>query len=513
MKKSILILFAIIIASSLKAKAHDFIALNNGDSIYYNLLYFDSTYSAEVTYRWYSSECKSNEYSGDISIPDSVLYNGVYLKVISISHAAFSYNPSLSSITIPKTIFAIGYTAFQNCSGLTDIIVNEENLRFSSMDGVLYSKNADTIFAYPGGKTVGFIIPNTVTTIGKCAFSYCPNLSSITIPNTVTSIGEQAFGYCGGLSSITIPNSVIRIGRLPFIYCKDLLTIDVSEDNLYYSSDDGILFNKNKDSLIAFPTGKAGDLIIPNSVNHICEYAFINCINLTSVIITNSVTSIGENAFYGCSGLSSIEIPSSITSISEACFSGCEGLTSVIIPNSIDSIGRSAFSVCTSLSSIIIPSSVTFIGDYAFYICTGLTSFTCKAVNPPEINYNTFNRVNDSIPVFVPCASINAYNDDTLWNDFINIQCDVSLESVSHNIISTKLYPNPTNGKAKLEVEGLNSNADMFIYDIFGRLIQKHEIKQGNNLIDIDLSGFGKGVYSINILNSNINHNNKLILQ
>ncbi len=89
----------------------------------------------------------------------------------------------------------------------------------------------------------------------------------------------------------------------------------------------------------------------------------------------------------------------------------------------------------------------------------------------------------------------------------------LGINDYSLNIISTKLYPNPTEGKAKLEVEGLNSDAEVMVYDMIGRVIQKHRINQGNKVLDIDLSGYAKGIYSIRIVNESINQTKKLIVQ
>ncbi|MFA6932985.1 MAG: T9SS type A sorting domain-containing protein, partial [Bacteroidales bacterium] len=78
--------------------------------------------------------------------------------------------------------------------------------------------------------------------------------------------------------------------------------------------------------------------------------------------------------------------------------------------------------------------------------------------------------------------------------------------------ISTKLYPNPTNGKASLEVEGLNAEAYVLIYDMVGRVIQRHKINKGKNELEIDLSGYAKGVYTIRIKNDTIRISRKLVV-
>jgi hypothetical protein len=220
----------------------------------------------------------------------------------------------------------------------------------------------------------GIIIPNGVTTIGDGAFIGCTSLTSVTMPNSVTSIGEEAFVECS-LTSITIPNSVTSIGKWAFEDCTSLTAINVNSDNTAYSSQDGVLYNKNKTAIIQYPKGKTGAYTIPNSVTSIGERAFRDCTSLTSVTIGSGVTSIGRGAFWECTGLTSVTIGSGVTSIGEEAFWECTGLTSVTIGSGVTSIGESAFWFCTSLTSVTIPATVTSIGKNAFRE-TGLFSVT-----------------------------------------------------------------------------------------------------------------------------------------
>ena len=235
----------------------------------------------------------------------------------------------------------------------------------------------------------------SVTSIGEWAFSYCDGLTSVTIPNSVTSIGKSAFWACG-LTSVVIPNSVTSIGERAFYYCSGLTSIDVASDNSNYCSVDGVLFNKDKTTLIQYPGGKQGAYTIPNSVTSIGNYAFYYCTGLTSVTIPNSVTSIGDSAFDHCTGLTSITIPNSVTSIGNLAFLYCTGLTSVTIPNSVTSIGEGAFAHCYGLTSVTIGNSVTSIGNQAFLYCTGLTSVTIPN-SVTSIGEGAFNGVKNIV--------------------------------------------------------------------------------------------------------------------
>jgi hypothetical protein len=320
--------------------------------------------------------------------------------VTSIGDMAFDGCSELTSVTIPNSVTSIGSSAFSGCSGLISVDIP------NSVTSI-----GDWAFSRCSGLT-SVDIPNSVTSIGSHAFYYCSELTSVTIPNSVTSIGEDAFSNCSGLTSITISASVTSIDESVFDGCSGLTSIDVEVANTKYSSGDGVLFNKDKTTLICYPAGKTGaTYTIPSSVTSIDSYAFSYCSGLTSMVIPNSVTSIGNYAFYGCSELTSVTIPSSVTSIGSGAFYGCSGLTSVTIPASVKSIGYSAFANCSKLTSIAvesananyasdngvlfnksktkllgypggktgsysIPASVTTIDTAAFYYCSVLTSVT-----------------------------------------------------------------------------------------------------------------------------------------
>jgi len=164
------------------------------------------------------------------------------------------------------------------------------------------------------------------------------------------------------ISFFTIPKSVTKVdAHLPF-----LLSFVVHPDNPALSTEDGVLFNKDKTKLILYPQGRVENYVIPDSVTEIGEIAFHGCEGLTSIIIPDSVTEIGNYAFSYCSGLTSVTIPNSVTKIKKKTFSDCENLTSIDISNSVTEIETSAFEGCLSLTSITIPDSVVKIGKCAF---------------------------------------------------------------------------------------------------------------------------------------------------
>jgi len=156
-------------------------------------------------------------------------------------------------------------------------------------------------------------IGNNVTGIGDNAFSGCTGLTGVTIPNDVISIGSYAFSDCTGLTSVTMPNNVTGIGNNPFSNCISLTSIDIDAANTAYSSIDGVLYNKDKTTLIAYPGGKAGDVIIPNGVTSIGDSAFQNCTGITDITIPDSVTDIYSVAFSGCTSLTGVTFQGTIS--------------------------------------------------------------------------------------------------------------------------------------------------------------------------------------------------------
>ena len=320
--------------------------------------------------------------------------------VTSIGVGAFALCKSLTSVTIPNSVTSINYETFRSCESLTSVTIPDS---VTSID----------MSAFCGCSSLTSVtIPDSVTNIGSYAFSECTSLTSVTIPDSVTRIGEYAFSECTSLTSVTIPGSVTSIGVGAFASCTSLTGIWVAEGSSHYSSDaSGVLFNKDKTTLVQCPGAFSGSYAIPNSVTSIGGYAFDGCASLTSVTIPDGVTSIGGWAFRGCTSLTSVTIPDSVTSIGKWAFSECKSLTSVTIPGSVTSIGVGAFASCTSLTGIwvaegssyyasdasgvlfnkdmttlvqcpgafaayTIPDSVTRIGERAFYYCTSLTSVT-----------------------------------------------------------------------------------------------------------------------------------------
>lgn len=347
------------------------------------------------------------------SIGDSVFYNCVYLTsitipdgVTSIGESEFAYCQKLKSITIPNSVTKINDEAFKNCTSLENISIP------NSVTSI-----GDSVFSNCT-KLTSVVIPEGVKSVGNEAFEYCLNLENITIPDSVKSIGAYAFYKCKSLTSISIPAGVTSIGPSAFAYCSSIADVYYrgNVESWCNISFDSSSANPNYNSSNLYIDGVlATDIIIPDTVTRIKDYAFNNCSSITSITISDSVTYIGDSAFYGCKNLASISLPDNFVDI------GSGGLTdtaiyndalnwdnnvlyygnylieskksisgSYTVKNGTKFISSFAFEECENLTSVTIPDSVIHIGDYAFYNCSGLTSAYYPAT-PEDISFGLQN--------------------------------------------------------------------------------------------------------------------------
>lgn len=434
---------------------------------------------SEFSYTIKDNQATITSYHGKASvlnIPDEL--DGFPVRAIGLN--GFLQEASLTKVSIPATVVEIVGNPFVGCENLKRIDVAPDNPAFESDGGILYAKQTKTLITYPPGNTgktckiregtlaigdkafrdcrvTNCIIPDSVLSIGEYAFFNCARLTACPLPNNLLSIGMDAFRDCVRLTKISIPASTNKIDSSnPFSGCERLKSINVSPDNTAYESDGGVLYDKQSKILICYPPSQTGktyqildgtmavgafsfdgshltDVIIPDSVRTIGEYAFLNSESLAEISIPAAVTEIngnpfynckklqsinvspdnpayesnggilymkqpktlichppdnpnksyqihegtmhiGDNAFYSCVRLTEVTIPESVVSIGKSAFYRCKDLTVMIIPDSVASIGDSAFGYCTKLTSVIIPEGVTSIEDRLLSGCTGLTN-------------------------------------------------------------------------------------------------------------------------------------------
>jgi hypothetical protein len=424
--------------------------------------------------------------SGQLVIPESVELYGTSYPVTAIGEYAFQYCYDLTGdLVIPNSVITIGRGAFYSCPSFTGSLIIGDAVQsigfdaFSECYGFTGSLNVgnsvQTIGGYAfhncSGFTGSLTIGNSVQTIDQNAFSGCTGFTgslaignavqtigydafldcsgftgSLVIGNSVQTIGEYAFGNCSGFTgSLTISESVTQINYLAFYNCNGFTSLDYNavNCNLYGSGWGGYHWLEYCSSLTTLTIGEnvhvipdnflkdhsslLGDLVIPNTVTTIGENAFYGCSGFTgSLNIPNSVTTISNSAFYGCSGFtSSLTIGNAVTTIGENAFNGCSGFTgSLTIPNSVTTIGSSAFLNCSGFSgTLTLGNSLTQIDNSAFFgACENITSFEVWAETPPALGNYVFLSANTGIPVYVPCSTLEAYQNASGWSNFTNFQ-------------------------------------------------------------------------------------------
>jgi hypothetical protein len=267
--------------------------------------------------------------------------------VTRIGNNAFASCTGLTSITIPKSVSSYYLTMFDGCTKLANINVASDHPGLSSVNGVLYDKAKTEVLLCPIGKKGSYTIPNTVTTIDEWAFDGCSGLTGITLSNSLKEIQGYAFYNCTGLTNIVIPASTTKINLSAFDGCSRLFAFSVASSNTEYASEDGVLFNKRKTTLIQFPDGKKGNYTIPATVTRIENYAFDNAL-MPSVNIPASVTAIGNYAFANCASLVSLYVfwpdPGKVT-YGNYVFNGLDatkkGKIKLYVPLGTDAIYRS----------------------------------------------------------------------------------------------------------------------------------------------------------------------------
>ncbi len=372
---------------------------------------------------------------------------------------------------------------------------------------------------YTTQPTGAIVLPNTVTnnaisytitSIGNNTFYNCDNITSIVFPSTLVSIGDLAFSGCTGLTTIDIPSSVTTIGDFAFWHCTGLTSI-TSNPIIPPTIQDSTFYNPVWIPLtipVHVPCSALQDYQAANVWSNLTNYV---CFNTQNPDITYVI---GENTFF-------FNITDNVNNYVEITSQlpnqpfyqdntirpeGAVGIPQTIVYNDItyqvESIGDNSFTNCNNITSITIPSTILSIGENAFNGCTNISTITSNPINPPTTSPTSFEGISKTIPVIVTCQSLQDYQSAANWQDFTNIQCLLGIDEIPTTTeLQTKLYPNPTNGIATLEIEAQTKAIGVFVYDVMGRNIKTYNLKANQKELNIDLTSFPKGIYQVKVEN------------
>ena len=298
------------------------------------------------------------------------------------------------------------------------------------------------------------MLPATIKSIGSSAFQECTKLTAIDLPASVITIennafynsalknvsfsdaletiGNSAFSECRNLANVTLPQMLKSIGSQAFYNCNQLTRVDIPESvttigNSAFSSCDKL-------ESVTLPSGlkelaenlfrntALKSVVIPLGVTTIGNGAFYGCASLSSVTIPTSVQTIGNETFRNSSSLISISIPEGVTTIGDYTFDGCSLLTTVQLPTSLTTIGRYAFQNCAAMSTITLPENLKTIDTYAFNGCSAMTSVYSLAATPPTLNgdgnTNAFASVLGKATLYVKTDAKEKYDNANIWSSF-----------------------------------------------------------------------------------------------
>ncbi len=356
----------------------------------------------------------------NISLPKSLL---------TIGYGAFSSCVSLKNITIPVNVDSISGDAFAECYNLTNIGVDTNNKHYTSIDGILYNTDVTSLVAYPCGKEGStYTLPLSVTSIEDDAFWGNQYLETIKLHDELKCIMYNSFSHMSSLKKLNIPKSTWYIGS-GFNDCDNLTEIDVDPENPSYTSEDGVLFDKEKTKLICYPSGKKeNEYTVPETIERIMNNAF------------------------AYSKLESINLPEKLKIIGQCAFCDSAYLTKISIPESIEIIEYGALFECYELSSIYFLGDLPY-ADYPDYydseedvplLC--LEDTICGVDNevnvyylPDKKGWDTLDKVyleenGINLLIYNPSKTIESDTEkETLWSTIVTFD-DIPESTYSENI-------------------------------------------------------------------------------
>ncbi len=344
---------------------------------------------------------------------------------------------NVTSVRLPKTIHTIGEYAFENCTQLQSIELPAGLTQLGSrtFSGCTQLQTVELPAGLTGTGEYTFDgctnlqrinLPDGVEELGNGTFNNCSSLTNITLPQGLKGIGEYAFSGCSLLTDIVLPQGLKRIGGYAFSRCSSLTSIELPQGATEIGV--GAFYECSSLTAINLPDGitsisdsmlsetAIASLTIPESVTSIKGFAFSGCEKLASIDFPDGIETIEYYAFENCSQLTSVVLPKKLKMIDEGTFERCIRLASVTFPEGLETIGASAFAECR-MSAIDLPASIKRIDNKAFAY-RALKSVTCRAAVPPVLGGQEAFFATFTGPVYVPAASISAYESAEIWWDF-----------------------------------------------------------------------------------------------
>ena len=345
--------------------------------------------------------------------------------VKEIGEFAFEGCAELRSVSIDsKLLSTLGYQAFIYCDKVEKFNVPDIGVWCKIRCDILSNRAGCRLYLHGEEIQGDIVIPDNIEWIGRYAFYDCDKITSVTIPNSVKTIDDWAFADCDNLKSVNSSDiaawCMISFWSYPLTNVGCKLYLNGEE----ISGDIVIPDNVTKIPDFAFDCcQEITSVTIPGSVTSIGSCSFSCCVKMAEINIPNSVTSIGSQAFYNCESLTKLEIPNTITSIENGTFYGCFGLKRINIPNSVTSIGWNAFACCTGVVSVTIPNSVTTIMDEAFATCSDLKEVDYDTTVPLVANANIFDdSTYKQATLYVAKGGMENARSTEPWRNFSNIQ-------------------------------------------------------------------------------------------
>ena len=370
---------------------------------------------------------------------------------------------ALTSVTIPANVQSMGDGVFQNCNALANLKV-EANTPPTIQENTFQGISTSLDITVPAGSEAAYqadpywkklfdlasgvlsgmcgehltwtlnTADSLLTISGTGAMTeygdfstpvpwneYQTAIKTLTIEDGATSVADYAFSGCFVLAQVTLPASITYIGYETFNNCPALTAVHYAGDIAGWC---GITFGSHASNPLYYASklyigeDLITELVVPDGITEIKDYAFRGYSALTQITLPGSVTNIGYSVFEGCTALTQANLGEGVESIGISAFRDCTALTQVNLGDEVESIGNSAFNGCSALVQMTLPASVTDLGDKTFANCSALTTMTVLATTPPDMWQNTFDHVNADMLVLVPGASLTDYEADSYWGKF-----------------------------------------------------------------------------------------------